>query len=487
MLILVVAAAAADPSVTFAWNRGLGRATATAPTGWHLAPDAPASVEVSATAAAPWQSSGTRRGDPAALSVAVPATPFSVQVDFSICTDGGTECRPVRFVGVGAPSRRGSLVLQPPPAPPPAISRGSVVRLYDFTAVWCPPCNLLAAEVLHDPDHAEDLTGLVIEAVDVDQPSSWALKSRYAVGGYPTVVAVDGQGDEVARMVGYPGEAATVAWLAGLGTTVPLSTLEARDPSITGAAASAAARRLAEADRAEDARFYFARAADDVDLHIARLALDGAQADAEWLIAHAPPGEWILAALDAAPDRWPAVVPMLADLEPVVAADVLDVLGAKVGGDAGRALAASALVTVKAALDGDPNHDKAHVGYLADLYVRVGRLDDGIALLDHYRGIFPAEFTYDHAAARLLLDAGRYPEAEARGRIALAKAWGDQRLRAVQPLARAIARQGRAAEAIALIDQVLAAAEKPAPGVAVRTHRYVSQVNDLRAELSALR
>ena len=382
MLILAAAAAAADPSVTFVWQRGVGRATATAPTGWHVAPDAPSAVEVTTTA--PWRSSGSTRGDPSTLRVAVPETAFVVQAEFSICTDGGSECRPVRVVGGAAPSRRGSLVLLPPPPAPPTTSRGSVVRLYDFTAVWCPPCNLLAAEVLHHPGHAADLAGLDIEAVDVDQPSSWALKSRYTVGGYPTVVAVDAQGAEVARMVGYPGESATVAWLAGLGTTVPLATLQARDPSITGAAASSAARRLGEADRADDARFYFALAADDVDLHIARLALDGGAGDAEWLIAHAPAGDWILAALDAAPDRWPAVVPMLADLDPVVAADVLDVLGATVGGDAGRALAASALVTVKAALDGDPNHDKAHVSYLADLYVRVGRLDDAIALLDHY-------------------------------------------------------------------------------------------------------
>ncbi len=482
--LLCAGALAADPTATMVWNRGQGVLRAVAPAGWHFAPDAPGSLEITALDGQ-WRVHHAGLGDPSASHVPIPDDPFQVAVDLSICADGGTACRPVRLTGAGAPARRGSLTLSVPAPPPAPVGRGAVVRLYDFGAVWCPPCNLLTTEVLHNPEHAADVAGLDLQAIDVDLPTSWALKSRYAVGGYPTLVAVDATGGEIARLVGYPGEAPTVAWLAGLAGAIPLPVLEARDPTLTGAAASSAARRLVEADRPDAARFYFAQAADDVDLHVARLALDGTRADAEWLLAHAPPGEWILPALDAAPDRWPAVVPMLAALDPVVAADVVDVIGATVGGDEGKALTASAVVMLKSAMTGEPAHDKAHVGYLADLYVRIGRTPDALALLDQYVALFPSEFTYDNAAARILLDAARYPEAEARGRRALEKGWGDQKLRAVQPLARAIAKQGRPVEAVALIDQVLANADKPDATLAVRTHRYVAQLADLRADLSS--
>lgn len=483
MLPLVALSFAADPTGLLRWRGAEGHLEVTPPAGWHVAPEAPAEVRIAARSGG-WQVVWTAVGAPPA-DVPVPSGAFEVEASFSVCDDGGSSCRPVRLAGSAAGGHRGRLDLGPPPAVVVPVGRGSVVRLLDFAAVWCPPCNLLATEVLHDPADAALLEGLPVETLDVDLPTSWPLKDRYAVGGYPTLVAVDASGGEVARLVGYPGEAATLSWITGLSDVVPLARLEAGDPGLTGAAASQAARRLAEAEKPEAARTYFARAADDVDLHVARLMVDGERADAEWLLAHAPPGDWLLGALDAAPDRWPDVVPLIADLEPSVAADVVDVIGASAGGDAGKALSASALVLVKTALTGDPAHDKAYVGTLADLYARIGRLDRALPLLDEYTGVFPTEFTYDQAAARLLLDAGRLPEAEARARAALGKAWGDQKLRAVQVLARALARQGHKGEALAALDAAVAAADKPDATVHVRTHRYLAQVAALRAELAA--
>ena len=100
--------------------------------------------------------------------------------------------------------------------------------------MWCPPCNLLAAEVLHDPEDAEALAPFVVAVVDVDAPWSWALKDRYAVGAYPTLIVTDVDGVVIDRLEGYPGEEAFEAWLtkvqAGM---LPLDQLAEKGPTMT--------------------------------------------------------------------------------------------------------------------------------------------------------------------------------------------------------------------------------------------------------------
>lgn len=457
----------------------MGRLRAEAPEGWHVPSDAPARVRVERDGVTVADLS--LLGSPAALRFPV-LEGAVVAVTLPVCADSGGECRPVDLRSSPLAGTTGRLALAVARAAPPTGGHGRAVRLIDFAAVWCPPCTLLATEVLHDPENAGALAGLQLETVDVDRPDSWTLKDRYQVGGYPTLIAVDAEGGEVARLVGYPGESATLAWLAGLATTRPLAELEAGVP-LEGAEAARAARRLAESDRDAAAEAYFPAAVDGEDLRIARLLVRGERADAEWLFAHAPPGDWVFAALKAAPDRQLDAARMLPDLDPVLAADLLDVLAAGPGPDPGLALRAAAIVALEGALSGELEHDKAHVGYLADLYAGIGRLDAGLALFAPYLAAWPQEFTWDHAASRLLLDAGRYSEAEARGRTALEKAWGDQRLRAVQPLASAIAAQGRTAEAVALLDEVVQTTPAPPGELQVRTHRYLATVAALRAQL----
>ena len=86
--------------------------------------------------------------------------------------------------------------------------------LLDFTGSdWCGWCMKLDKEVFSKPDfktYAKE--NLVL--VDVDFPNSKpqskkvkdqnaALKKEYKVGGFPTIVILDGEGKEVARWGGY--------------------------------------------------------------------------------------------------------------------------------------------------------------------------------------------------------------------------------------------------------------------------------------------
>lgn len=483
MLFLSSALAATG---SFSWEAGVARLRIDSP-GEHVSAEAPTTLRAGAVTV-------DLRGDPSPVRVPVADGALDVELSLALCTDGSTRCRFVTLAGSGTVAgRKGSFALAersgptpgfsvpatpaPPASPPPAG-----VRVLDFTAVWCPPCNLLAVEVLHDPVAT---AGIPIETIDVDQPASWQLKDRYAVGGYPTLVAVDAQGNEIDRVVGYSGLPDMKAWFAGLSRQTPLDALIASLPTLSGAEASRAARRLAEIDRADEARSLFPRAEDGVDLRIARLLTDPTEADATWLFEHAPPDDWVFAALEASPSRWSTVVAFAGRVPPIQGADFLGVAAEKAPADVQASLRSAALAVLRAALTGDPAHDRPHVTYQAELMAETGDLAGALALLDRYAGIYPKEFTFLHAAARQLVDAGRNPEAEAKARAALAVAWGDQRLRATEVLAKALVAQGRNPEALTAIDAALAEVPEPPSGVEVRTSRYRKNLGTLRATVSA--
>lgn len=483
------------PTALLTWQGGAARVDVAAPPGWHFAAEAEYRLV--------WGRPGPGAFDPDALPfefsdhpdptvpgivtrIGLDPGPVRAQVDVAVCEDRGSACvqHVLRLEGE-VTGRKGALPFELfVPTPPPAQA-GKAVRLYDFTAVWCPPCNLLAAEVLHDPEDAAALAPFELVALDVDRPDSWALKTRYAVGGYPTLVAVDAEGREVDRIVGYPGEAPTLAWLAGLGSVRPLHELLEGPVGGSPAEAGTNARRLAEGEYEEAARRWLAVADEGVDTHVARLLLDARESDARWLLENAPPGDWMYAALDAAPAAWPAALGLASRLPPETAASIYGVIADQLEGDAARALRSASVALLRSAMDGDPDHDRGYVVELADLMVAAGDLPGALTLLDENAARWPDEFTFHHAKARVLLDAGRPADAEAAARLALSKAWGDQRLRAVQVLAKALRAQGRAPEGLAALDAELATATKPGGDVAVRTTRYLAQVEALRTELAA--
>jgi len=98
-----------------------------------------------------------------------------------------------------------------------------------FKTRWCPPCNQLAIEVLDDPANEVDLAPFVKGVFDADLPASWDAKSRYKVGGYPTLLICTPDGEVAARQVGYEDEAGLLELLeAALLEAAPLASLEAQ-------------------------------------------------------------------------------------------------------------------------------------------------------------------------------------------------------------------------------------------------------------------
>jgi Flp pilus assembly protein TadD len=122
---------------------------------------------------------------------------------------------------------------------------------------------------------------------------------------------------------------------------------------------------------------------------------------------------------------------------------------------------------------------------LATFHERAGDVDEARAVLARAIALYPHEFTWLHAMARLLLRVGEPAEALPFALGALAVGYGDNRLRAAETCARATHAVGHTAEAMALLDRALAEAERPPEGVEVRTLRYLAALESTRAELSA--
>lgn len=128
-----------------------------------------------------------------------------------------------------------------------------------FKTRWCPPCNQLAQEVLDDPANEVDLAPFVKGVFDADMPASWDAKSRYKVGGYPTVVICTPDGEVVLRQVGYGDEASFLSLLeAPLIEAAPLADLQAAAGDDPAAALAVADRFRHQVDR-EGADEWFAK------------------------------------------------------------------------------------------------------------------------------------------------------------------------------------------------------------------------------------
>ena len=75
-----------------------------------------------------------------------------------------------------------------------ATSQGKPV-LVDLSAIWCPTCRLLHAEVFTNTSVKQAITSsYVLSRVDYDSPEARAFMQRFAVKGFPTLLVLSAEG-----------------------------------------------------------------------------------------------------------------------------------------------------------------------------------------------------------------------------------------------------------------------------------------------------
>ncbi|MEQ1565267.1 MAG: thioredoxin fold domain-containing protein [Myxococcota bacterium] len=489
------------PTAEIRWTRDRAALTLTPAAGTKIAPDAPSSLTLAwGTRSATFEADGSAWGAGFALGELRGAS-VEGELSVGLCAIDTGECTPTTWDlrgAVGA-ARRGVVALGvSAPEPHPAAfgpnattseaDRAFVAArasgkpiLLDFSAVWCPPCNQLGAEVLHGPP-SEELAQYEVAVVDVDHPSSFALKDRYGVRGYPTLVVVDADGNEKSRRVGYTDRASFLGWLAGAADSTDAADL-AKPPEAVDPARAAELGWLRVGEGEHDlARPWLARAeagADGFELRRLRFALQPAVADLEWLVANAPQRAIDFAGVApelkaTAPDLvWEAVE---LGLQQARGLDVANALSSAAEATDDEALArrfhAAAAAVVASEMTGDHERDKAFVSWLSHLQEEAGDADGAVKTLRDAVAAYPDEPTFDLSLAPLLTRLARYDEALASADRAMSLAWGDNHLRAALAKAQALEAMGRGDEAKQVAEAELAAQPPAAEELDVRTHRY---------------
>ncbi len=90
--------------------------------------------------------------------------------------------------------------------------------LYDFTAEWCPPCQLMQREVFADPESAREIERAFLPVRVLDRmreegrnaPAVDSLQRRFRVNSFPTLVVVPRGGGDPVVIMGYEGKSSLI-------------------------------------------------------------------------------------------------------------------------------------------------------------------------------------------------------------------------------------------------------------------------------------
>jgi tetratricopeptide (TPR) repeat protein len=372
--------------------------------------------------------------------------------------------------------------------------------LIDFFGIWCPPCNLYNETIFNTADFRKRMRDFVFLKLDADAESSFALKSRFKVGGYPTLIVAraekNGSLIELERIVGYfplkeflskldrayahrmdPEEK---RW-AGRKLERLQSLLEQKDfdgmialagsdtdPSVVLYRYLAQVRRndswLKEEQNLSDSKkMLSAIQSGSQQLASATLlhAIDFLQS--EFWLKQESYRKLALELLDQLGTRKDSELTK-AD-QWVLRMDLFDLIGDRESAVKARK---------KAILEyekGNPKLRGTGLEYAA-LLTLDGRYDDAKKVYQQMIAKFPQEFTFYFAAAKTYLASGDLKTARTMAEKALQYSYGDNRIRAMERWVSIMGESGLKSEAVAKGQEFLKTLTVP-EGLQVRTGRYV--------------
>ncbi|MFT7520050.1 MAG: thiol-disulfide isomerase/thioredoxin/tetratricopeptide (TPR) repeat protein [Kiritimatiellia bacterium] len=508
--ILLSVAMAGTPSASLTWKGDDVRLVAMAGPGEHVNDEGPMQLRAAwSDRILAYEGSGTELIDGLSLP-AVRGHQVQMQLQLQVCTDDKSQCRVVDLQLQGQvpkAARKGNLMLsavdephhepafhaswgggdsaaQADKAMVKAKAEGKFVLL-DFGAVWCPPCQSMAVEVLDSEDRPDVLDHFVVATLDADDPSSFEWKSRYKVGGYPTVVLTTPDGTEVDRQVGYGGREVMIEWLTAAsadGGGFEAEFLTGPD-AVTPERAAEVVLLLLDRHRDDDIAPWMERAAgapEGVAMHLVRLQQEPTIQDADWLIDNAPDrtSDWLFGAMTplsevdggtAVLDR--AVLVALRDANGEESANLFYVM-ANLHEEQAQAYYAGAAAALRPAMLGPSEQRKPNVGWMATLLERSGDVDAAAKVLDDAVTDWPDEPSFYLSRGGLLLRAERHELALADANKALETGWGDNRLRAAKLKVDVLLALDRGDDARSVAKAELAKAAEVDEELHVRTFRY---------------
>lgn len=379
--------------------------------------------------------------------------------------------------------------------------------LINFYGIWCPPCNQMEENVYQSPAFLEKAKGFQLLRLDADAKASWKVKSRYKVGGYPTVVFTDSKGEETYRVVG---GRSLPQFLRAMDTALSSSqkpyqkacasadtedlwrcaliSMELNDVKAVTAAFQKLQPKLAEGSAREEmlSTFFVDKAEGD----------EAKRLGYEDLLAHYPQSPmalvWASAYLGLEGNKTPKKDLVekalsnydkmkkdpkleelgLADTDlPQIRADVLEKLDQK---DKAKSAWAEAAALLGKKIEALPAGVPAR-GYVLE---RVGCLEGSgdvaaaLKLADEYRAKYPDEFTFHYMVASMLNRQKLYGEAILAAKESYSRSYGDNRIRAATLLVKLYATVPDRGAARKVYDDVKKEI-RPETKLEIRTHRYL--------------
>jgi len=370
--------------------------------------------------------------------------------------------------------------------------------LLDFSTQWCPPCQLLSADVLHDPADSSHLEPFELVVLDADSPASFPWKDRYAVTGYPTSIVAAPDGEVIARMMGYDGEAAFLAWLdEAARAQAPVASLVASLDQVPAEDRGRVARRLFDEGFTEEAGVLIRQIPDEGERALLQFQIEPTLELLDLLASEEVDQimEWIwkvvyeLFQQEDIPEASRELVrrairEALPRVAPEQAAELAYVLADLTPEDQDpEAIFALGAAIYRASFKGEPQLDRGRYTFLATLLSRASDSEAAISVMREAVAAFPGEFTYHFELASLLQDAGQLDAALESSTRAGEHAYGDMALRAGRQGAEVLVALGRKDEARRLLQSTLEHAQRPTEGQEVRTWRYLEFVEKALAEL----
>jgi thiol-disulfide isomerase/thioredoxin len=448
--------------------------------------------------------------------------PGDVKVTASACEDSGKLCLPETFFvhvdgKAGAPSAapaanaphlppiEGFLTDQPEKALAQAKSGHKLLYIH-FGAIWCPPCNMLEELTYPTPEFKKASAGYVLLRLDADADVSWDWKTRFKVGGYPTLIIADEQLREIGRVVGWLPAPMLAGKLDELQRLKDQPVDSSKDGLRVGrwhyergeyarARKAFAGRKEAEAHRYDllsEAELAKQEDRKDALIRAYRALVGDFPADVElsgWLAEllelDKPFAAARLEQAKAVADAW--VNDPKLDATGYTKGDVyegtaelLDSAGSQAdaktyyrkGAEAFGAMAERSPLT----LSRGPNIERAYC------LRKSGDTKAAGALYEKLVAAYPDEFTFRRSYAEMLLEQGDKKKAYEQASLAAEHSYGDNWLRAVHLKASLELQLGKKDEARRTLETALSEASLPS-STQLRTHRYIAKLRGLLAKL----